>query len=339
MVQKLSARRKTSGFTLIELLVVIAIIAVLIALLLPAVQQAREAARRTQCRNNFKQVGLAMHNYLSTYDTFPPAYVYVPGTLLGGTGTTDLNLHCYTEFLLPYLDQGAIYNQINFTAPYWSPVNYGPLGLPNFTADNKTPCSNVVTAYICPSTPRSSNKVTQTFNDLGFPITWTSGAIDFSPFGGVIAGHPNAVYPTIVRPVSPQGRQQGILSNDNMKVRIGDVTDGTSNTLLLFELAGRNDEYRRGKLFKTNNTVGGAWADYNNAENWLTGSTLDGTQQDGPCLINCTNRSGEGMYSFHPGGINILLADGSVRSLSENTSQVTIVNLGTYQGGQITGEF
>lgn len=339
MVRNLNARRKLSGFTLIELLVVIAIIAVLIAPLLPAVQQAREAARRTQCRNNLKQMGLAFHNYLSSFDVFPPAYVYVPGTLLGGTGQTDLNLHCYTEYLLPYLDQTNIYNQINFQAPYWAPVDYSPLGLGNFTVSNRAPMDNVISAYICPSTPRISNKVTQTFNDLGFPITWTTGAIDYSPFGGVIAGHPNAVYPTIVRPVSPQDRQQGILSNDNMKVRIGDVIDGPSNTLIMFELAGRNEEYRKGKRFPGGTTVGGGWADYNNAENWITGSSVDGALQDGPCMVNCTNRSGEGMYSFHPGGINILLADGAVRSISENVSSVVLVNLGTYQGGQITGEY
>src|SRR6187549_2439077 len=101
------ARATRRGFTLIELLVVIAIIAVLISLLLPAVQQAREAARRTQCKNNLKQMGLALHNYESTYNMFP--LISTTNTALG-----NVNTHGLREFLLPYIDQGPLYNQINF---------------------------------------------------------------------------------------------------------------------------------------------------------------------------------------------------------------------------------
>src|SRR5213080_4240479 len=114
---------RRTGFTLIELLVVIAIIAVLIALLLPAVQQAREAARRSQCKNNLKQLGIALHNYHDTHRTFPPEKVMqqLTNSLLeceAPTNSWDRVPGNWEILLLPYLDQGPAYNQINFNVPY-----------------------------------------------------------------------------------------------------------------------------------------------------------------------------------------------------------------------------
>jgi prepilin-type N-terminal cleavage/methylation domain-containing protein/prepilin-type processing-associated H-X9-DG protein len=326
--------RKPRGFTLIELLVVIAIIGILVALLLPAVQQAREAARQSQCKNNLKQIGIGMHNYHDAFGQFPPAYTWVPGSLLGGTGTTDLNIHGYTEFLLPFIDQEALFNGMNFRAPYMSPVDLSALGLPNYTSDNQAVIINPVPIFICPSAIRESKQLKITLNDLGFPIVWTSGAMDYSPLGGLYS----VLYNTYMQPVAPQARQQGILSDDNLRVRVGDISDGSSTTLLLFELAGRNREYRRGREFGAT-TVGGGWADISNYENWLKGSSVDGSISGGPCVINCTNRSGEGMYSFHPGGIQVLMADGAVRFLNETISIAVLANLATYQGGGIVGAF
>jgi len=105
------------------------------------------------------------------------------------------------------------------------------------------------------------------------------------------------------------------------------------------ELAGRNDLYQKGKLTLANGTGGGGWADVTNAENWVQGSSVDGSTTGGPCAINCTNRQGEGAYSFHTGGIHIVLADGAVRFISENLSVVTFADLGTPNGGTVIGEF
>ena len=174
--------RKKNGFTLIELLVVIAIIAVLISLLLPAVQQAREAARRTQCKNNLKQLGLAFHNYESTYGQFANAYTFIyrkgdtwsggPGDgfqlpAAGGGGVADANVHVWTERLLPFMDQANVYNRINFNVPIGfgastgGPVQAGALGAPylNYTTsqDFAMLSSVQINGFMCPSTPRTAN--------------------------------------------------------------------------------------------------------------------------------------------------------------------------------------
>lgn len=324
------------GFTLIELLVVIAIIAVLIALLLPAVQQAREAARRSQCKNNLKQMGLAIHNYESTFSQIPPTYVAVHNTILPGfVGVAgpydDLNVHTYAEYLLPFMEQGPLYNRIDFTAPYFSPVNLP--GLQNYTPDNKSVIASVVPAYVCPSSPAPGSLLEITNNDFGTPIVWKTGRMDYSPSCGMWGSA------TQLAPDEPNpGWFDGAFSNNRPNTKLSAFVDGTTNVMLLFELAGRDDIYRLGKKV-TGTTVGGGWADFNNAENWVAGSTYDGVTQDGPCLVNCTNAGGHGMYSFHTGIVHIVLGDGSVRGLSSNVSGSVVVKLISTDGGGILGEF
>jgi len=336
-------RNHRFGFTLIELLVVIAIIAILIALLLPAVQQAREAARRTQCKNNLKQIGLAFHNYHDVHLRLPPAYTLGSGPILdsilgsGIKGPDDANLHLYTEFLLPYLEQSTMYNQINFSQAYMSPIDLSPFGLGTYTANNQAVMKNPVPAYMCPSTPRSANSFTAGLDvdGDGTPeISWQTGAMDYSPYGGV--------YGTLWNTVSvgfPQADRDGIMSDGNGGMKLDHIKDGTSSTFILYELAGRNDEYRKGKKFGSNTTSGGGWADITNAENWIKGSSVDGSVSGGPCAINCTNRAGEGAYSFHTGGIQIVLADGSVRFMSENVATGVFIDVATPNGGSVTPEY
>lgn len=358
----MSSRRR--GFTLIELLVVIAIIAVLIALLLPAVQQAREAARRTQCRNNMKQLGLAMHNYHDTYMLYPPAYTYALGPILANALDEDVNspyetfnVHGYNEFMLPYMDQLTIYNQINFLACAFGPVNFSA-ALPdpayNITYDNSAVTKNIVPSFICPSTPRTSNQgvvnVGSALNPLltGLQINHPGAFTDYSPMGGLV-GTSNGFRKLVIDPVAVEAEPAGLMQNDSV-LTVTKVTDGTSNTIALAELAGRNSLWRKGKKISDHNatattfpdvkgTYGGMWNEYSNWENWNAGSLYDGTGGKGPCIINCTNASGGGMYSFHPGSCTILMGDGAARSLGDNTAGLVIGRLITAQGGTVVGEF
>lgn len=250
-------RRK--GFTLIELLVVIAIIGVLVALLLPAVQQAREAARRIQCKNNLKQMGLAFHNYENTFAQLPPTYIALHNSILPGfLGIAgpydDANIHVWGEFILPFVDQSAIYNQLNFTAPYFSPINLSAAGLGNYTANNQLATGTPLSVFICPSAARSKNRYTTTTSDLGIPITWTSGSNDYSPSCGMWGSQS-----LVAAPEEPHsdGWFDGVMSNNNPNTKFARISDGMSNVMLIYELAGRNDLWRKGKLVTVDGTIGG----------------------------------------------------------------------------------
>src|SRR5690606_11298129 len=121
--------------------------------------------------------------------------------------------------------------------------------------------------------------------------------------------------------------------------RMSSITDGTTNTLIVAEIAGRNAIYRKGRQVAAIGNSGGGWGDPINAENWFSGSLYDGTGTEGPCVINCTNESGRGAYSFHTGGIHLLMCDGSVRFASENVSAPSFCMLIVPNDGKVVTEF
>ena len=361
----LSSKKRSRGFTLIELLVVIAIIAVLIALLLPAVQQAREAARRSQCKNNMKQIGLALHNYHETFNRFP-----LPGLLnVGGGGGVGgiMSTSNWTVATLPYMDQANVYNIYNSSFSCYDAVN-------------ATAVQTKIPGLMCPSTPRSSTSVTYTLPAAAAAsiavtsaLTMTNGGVnDYTATTAVDRNYLSIATNTTVT-ADAEGWATGAIVSPILPVaaqtipnggRIADITDGLSNTMMIGELAGRNDLYYRGNKRQAPSatpapapptseadwaqyTGGGAWADPFNGVCEIAGRAVNGTGNSGPCAINCSNsraragrlQEGAGLYSWHTGGAHCLLGDGSVRFLGENIAASTLASLVTRATGDIVGEF
>jgi prepilin-type N-terminal cleavage/methylation domain-containing protein len=302
------------GFTLIELLVVIAIIAILIGLLLPAVQKIREAANRMKCSNNLKQLGLGLHNFEATYGFFPPGAV-TNSTSVAATqtraklGITTRTFHSWTPFVLPYIEQDNLYRQYNLNANWYDAANQ---------AVRETPLNLMV----CPSTPRAAGRFNQ--RTIGGVLVKAAPG-DYAPdnaYGTALEGL-GLVDVTVIN--------DGIMEV-NVALGIPEIRDGVSNTLLLSEDAGRPDRWRAGRLVAANAQNDGGWADRDN-EYITHGFTADGTTSPGPCHTNCTNDNE--VYSFHPGGANHVMGDGSVRFIKASMDIRLFVKLITRAGDDV----
>jgi prepilin-type N-terminal cleavage/methylation domain-containing protein/prepilin-type processing-associated H-X9-DG protein len=334
--------RARRGFTLIELLVVIAIIAILIALLLPAVQQAREAARRTQCKNNLKQIGLALHNYHDANNSFPFAF------MVGG----DFNISSWGTMILPYLDQAPLYNQWNSCCPAFNEaVAVFPAAI---VQQNLRVIQTPLEVFKCPSTSEADlHNYGLPANAAGpgvppFNMSWRAARSDYTTTSGIRGIYSNIAYANF--PGGAGGQRDGVLTpvgaldpGSNV-AKFRDITDGTSNTFLVGERVGGSNVYRRKQIDAAMTSVagpsqGGAWGDFLNGEHWPNGSLYDGTGDGGPCIINCTNLRSRGHMSFHDGGAQFLMGDGAVRFVSENISAQTFAGLYTRGKGEVIGEF
>jgi prepilin-type N-terminal cleavage/methylation domain-containing protein/prepilin-type processing-associated H-X9-DG protein len=334
------------GFTLIELLVVIAIIAILIGLLLPAVQKVREAAARMSCGNNLHQLGLAFHSYHSANGYFPAAYIIEAGVSFSGGSVTGLqpgaNAHGWGVMLLPYIEQAPLYQNYRQDQFYFTQG-----------AVIQTP----VTTFRCPSAPNSTATYTQNFS-LGLidssvaaldfllpsPRSYTAAVSDYSTIDQVSNSLANQVgLPSGPGRVGALGTTQtldDVLSTllQGRAARYGErrpitqISDGTSTTFLLVEDAGRPDKYIQGRLTQSGTVKTAGWGDPFNR------FSLESSDRDVNCgnqLINCKNQSG--IYSFHTGGANVLLADGSVRFANQGVSARTLAQLVTFAGGETIG--
>jgi prepilin-type N-terminal cleavage/methylation domain-containing protein/prepilin-type processing-associated H-X9-DG protein len=309
--QRRSIVPKRRAFTLIELLVVIAIIAVLIGLLLPGVQKVREAANRIACTNNLKQIGLAYHTYHDAYKMFPVAAVNSQ-TAAAGWGT----------FILPYLEQQNLYNKYTFAAPFF---------YTNIAAgiDNQGVVTQSLKILQCPSAPLDHFYPTYSLPPPFNFITWSGSSSDYGPIIGVDSF---GLAPYLGLPATQN--LQGALQPD-MNTRIADITDGTSSTILIAEIAARPNLWQGRNAVQGKQTYfsgAGGWGDATTGNAQLYGSSADGTTTPGACGINCSNDYG--MYAFHPSGAQAVFADGSVSFLQSSTDIRVLVSLITRAGNE-----
>jgi prepilin-type N-terminal cleavage/methylation domain-containing protein/prepilin-type processing-associated H-X9-DG protein len=347
--------RGKAGFTLIELLVVIGIIAILISLLLPAVQAAREAARRTQCRNNLKQIGLAISNYADANSGMfptacsPTSYSAPPATY-----------HGWQARILPYMEATVLYNQYSFFVDW-------------FDAANANVIDQVIPTYLCPSSPTvglvtplptTYTAPSPASTDQNPVTTWAAARTDYVNTGGLFS----VLYMT-----PPPITMPKLYSDDNynpasgiigsVQVDQSMVTDGLSNTFLVSEDAGLPVNWAMGQIVSPNiftwpddSNATGAWAaaglnpyDPLGGKGWqLDGANQQGLQNNcwpaigynicsGTCAVNCANDME--LYSFHPQGVNALLADGSVQFLSASAPLSIVAARITFQGWEVLPDF
>lgn len=319
----MSTRHRRVGFTLIELLVVISIIAVLIALLLPAVQQAREAARRTQCRNNLKQIGLAMHNYENTFGCYPPGFMGTTpdcGMLRNGIAPNVAQGWGWGTFILPYLEQSAIYMAMNVNSH--QVVCDAPTGA---AADplvgNPASGRYIVKAFTCPTATDpdlfyACNGPTTSFHSKSNYV-----AVCGVDFTGVLTNNTlGADYTAGMKGMFGDGSKFPC-------TKIRDETDGTSQTFMIGEAyrkdldanyttwtTGANPERRPGRWFGM-------------APDDQTACVVRQLRTTGSFAIN--GASFNAFASQHGGGAFFLISDGGVRFISENGDQATISRFGT----------
>ncbi|MBN69313.1 MAG: prepilin-type cleavage/methylation domain-containing protein [Gimesia sp.] len=319
--------RSRKGFTLIELLVVIAIIAILIALLLPAVQQAREAARRSDCRNKLKQLGLALHNYNETHTVFPPSTV-AKGLCSSGTAAGNTLNGNGLVLLLPFLDQSALYNQLNFSLAFddYSP---GSAPLPGGGATTNADLVNRRMAiFNCPSDPGPQGIPVSSSYMLPGGSNEHRTNYDFIVFRNSY----NECNEWTSRP--PVERT---MFEDGSKCRPRDVTDGMSNTAMMAETRqaccgnGANANWG-GRGYTQIGLTLGRMIPNRTVRN--SASYPGGSRDFAPWLGDWGTTG-----SSHVGGLHVLLGDGAVRFLGDNTDRTILLNLERIADGNVIGEW
>lgn len=348
--------RNRQAFTLVELLVVIAIIGILVGLLLPAVQAAREAARRMQCSNNLKQIGLAIHNYESAHKRYPIGTVDDDPKEVGARRLWDAGNHrkgTVLVKLLPFVEQTALFNSLDFRFDVEAQLNGTvPAGMPATTlADMRT---RTMAVYRCPSDGTSGRVLSQQNHLYNYSLsignnnmdangswcnlfpsnsytTRTAGVLGGNLFNNGGSGHGHS------GPYSRSANISGVISRCDWSAKFSDITDGTSNTIAGGEILPSCHDHHRG---------GGGW--YNSNGQWTATTPKINFNTCGKRGIadnanNCNSfnvwMTSGGYKSDHTGGAQFVMGDGSVQFLSESVDYTTYQQLGSRNDGEATGNY
>lgn len=286
------------AFSLVELLVVLAILGLLVGLLLPAVQSAREASRRMGCSSNLRQLGLALHMFHDTQRAFPAS-----GWTVAGPGNPAGKFVGWRPLIFPYLEQASAHKLYNFSLNWWEDTNLTLAAIP-------------FPIFRCPSTPGNSPILNVIAKNPRPPLTLTLplGPTDYEAIQGV--------QPASIDPILYNNTNRFAVMHRNSRTRMGDITDGTSNTICILECAGRPVVYRlRQPRRDLNNDQGIGWADSEGPFS-LDGASADGRREGcspgAGCGAAMNVRNDNEPYSFHPGGVQALYADGHVSFLSQS---------------------
>ncbi len=327
------SQRSRIGFTLIELLVVIAIIATLMAMLLPAVQKVREAANRSRCQNNMKQLGIALHTYASADDRLPPSGIgYAWASGVSATTTLPAGYGSYRNFnglvlLLPFLDQEGLYSRFNLNASFCDFTNGtgAVMATPTAEAGNGQYATQVIPVFTCPS-----DSGTPTYGPAGGGGPTTGHYSASASYGNRKTSYDfNVTWTQSTNVWRGQAATARYLFGENSNMKLADVRDGTSNTAAMSE-----------RTFKVNSSGGvgcTAWA----FRGWyMAGVDLQyGINVWGSGGFGESSTSQYG-GSMHPGGANILMGDGAVRFLSQNVSSASLLKICTAAaGGEVPSDY